>query len=43
MRTCIALIGAALMAVTALPALAVEELPWGDLVPPVRAGRHPER
>lgn len=34
MRTCIALIGATLMAVTALPALAVEELTWGDLVPP---------
>ncbi|MFO7704579.1 MAG: DUF3299 domain-containing protein [Halopseudomonas sp.] len=34
MRTYAAVLGAALMALYALPALAVEELTWGDLVPP---------
>lgn len=34
MRTCVALIGAALLACYTMPALAVEELAWGDLVPP---------
>lgn len=34
MRSYAAVLGAALMALYALPALAVEELTWGDLVPP---------
>lgn len=34
MRSYAAVLGTALMALYALPALAVEELTWGDLVPP---------
>lgn len=34
MRTCVAVIGAVVMGLYALPSAAVEELSWGDLVPP---------